>query len=160
MRLTLGKRGDYGVRATLYLARKHGDGRKKSREIARAMVIPERFLPQIMTDLIRAELVTSMAGPDGGYELARLPEEISLLDVMEAVEGPARSERCVLRGGPCHWDHACAVHAAWFKAQQALIDSMRETSFSELAATDARLEAGLGTPDDFKPPGDPAPAED
>jgi Rrf2 family protein len=156
MRLALGKRGDYGVRATLYLARIFGEGRRKAREIARAMDVPERFLPQIMTDLIRAGLVTSVAGPDGGYELARAPEEISLLDVIEGAEGPARSERCVLRGGPCHWDNACAVHAAWFRAQNALIESMRETTFAELAEVDASLEAGLGLPDGSAPANEPS----
>jgi Rrf2 family protein len=142
MKMTMGKRGDYAVRAVLMLARNFGSGRRKSREIAAAMAIPERFLPQILADLIRGGIVTSVAGPDGGYELARPPAEVTLLEVVETAEGSIRNEKCVLRGGPCHWDVACAVHPAWAAAQDAFVESLRRHSFADLAATDELLEAG------------------
>ncbi|MPZ70243.1 MAG: Rrf2 family transcriptional regulator [Actinobacteria bacterium] len=154
MKMSMGKRGDYAVRAVLMLARNHGDGRRKSREIAAEMAIPERFLPQILADLIRGGVVISVAGPDGGYELARPPEELTLLEVMETAEGPIRNEKCVLRGGPCHWEVACAVHPAWSAAQDAFIESLAGSNFSDLAATDRILEAGgpLPTPESSKKP--------
>lgn len=142
MKVSMGNRGDYAVRAVLFLARGYGSGRRKSREIAAAMEIPERFLPQILGSLIKGGIVTSVAGPDGGYELARNPAEVSLLEVVETAEGPIRKEKCVLSGGPCHWGVACAVHPAWAAAQDAFIESLKSSSFADLAATDEALEAG------------------
>ena len=140
MKVSLGKKGDYAVRAAVAMGRLSTGERRKAREIASEMDIPERFLPQIMGLLIRAGLVVSVAGPDGGYALARPPEEISLLEVVEAAEGQLKSDRCVLRGGPCRWDDACAVHPFWFAAQEAMSESLKGTRLSQIARSDERLE--------------------
>jgi Rrf2 family protein len=130
MKIELGQTGDYAVRSILALAR--AGRRLKAREIAEEMALPAKFLPQILGLLIRAGIVSSVAGPDGGYELAREPEAISLLDVIEAAEGPVRSTKCVLRGGPCRLDGTCAVHDAWADAQAALAAKLARTNFGSL----------------------------
>lgn len=140
MDLTLGKRADYTVRAVLDLARHHGGGRRKRRDIAEEMDVPVTYLPTLLAELVRAGLVTSVAGPDGGYALARAPSEVTLLEVVEVADGPLRSSECVLRGGPCRWEDACAVHEPWFRAQQALRDSLAATTFAELVTADVALE--------------------
>jgi Rrf2 family protein len=140
MKVSLGKKGDYAVRAAVFLGRLPAGERRKAREIASAMDVPEHYLPQIMGLLIRGGLVTSVAGPDGGYELARPADEISMLEIVEAAEGPLKSERCVLRGGPCHWDDACAVHPFWFAAQEAMSESLKGSRLSEIVRSDERLE--------------------
>jgi Rrf2 family transcriptional regulator, iron-sulfur cluster assembly transcription factor len=150
MELSLGRRADYAIRATLDLARHPGE-RRKSRQIGETMSVPASYLPQILAELVRAGLVTSVAGPQGGYELARPVAEISLLDVVRATEGDVASTQCVLRGGPCRWEGVCAVHVPWSRAQQALIDQLAATSFREVAAIDAELEAGtFAVPDDLR----------
>jgi Rrf2 family transcriptional regulator, iron-sulfur cluster assembly transcription factor len=140
MQMTLGSRGDYSVRATLDLARHYGSGRRKAREIAAQMQIPQKFLPQVLGVLVHAGIVDSTAGPGGGYTLARAPENVSLLEVVEAAEGPIRNQKCLLRGGPCHWEEACSLHYAWAEAQEALIDKLATTTFAELAASERALE--------------------
>lgn len=143
MRLELGRRADYAVRAVVDLARHHGNGsRRKGREIAGEMEIPRSYTPQILAELVRVGLVDSVAGPDGGYVLSRRPAEISLLEVITAVEGELGSSECVLRGGPCRWDDTCAVHVPWWRAQQALRDELERTSFQDIAEIDAGLAAG------------------
>ncbi len=142
MQIALGRKGDYAVRAMLELARHHGQGRRKAREIAAVMDIPERYLPQILALLVRHRLLVATAGPDGGYELARKPGEITLLEVVEAAEGPLATDVCLLRGGPCDWEHVCPLHTPWSRAQEALADQLRGTTFQELADADADLEAG------------------
>jgi Rrf2 family transcriptional regulator, iron-sulfur cluster assembly transcription factor len=143
MRLELGRRADYAIRAAVYLASRHGDGeRRKARAISEAMDIPVTYVPQILAELVRAELAVSMAGRDGGYALARQPALITLLEVVRSVEGEMISTSCVLRGGPCRWDDICAVHVPWARAQYALLDSLGGTSLGDLVTIDAALQAG------------------
>jgi Rrf2 family protein len=152
MDLTLGRRADYAIRAALALARHDGNGgRRKAREIGEEMAIPASYLPQILAQLVRAGLVTSEAGPHGGYALARPADEVSLLDIIVATEGDPSSTQCVLRSGPCRWDDVCAVHVPWFMAQQALIGKLRTTSLADVAHIDAALDAGTyEVPDDAR----------
>jgi Rrf2 family iron-sulfur cluster assembly transcriptional regulator len=142
MQITLTNKGDYSVRAILNLARHHSSGRRKAREIAAEMDISRKYLPQVMTDLIRRGIVDSVAGPSGGYSLARPPSEISVRDVIEAAEGPIEAATCALRGGPCDWEEACPLHESWARGQAAILEQLAATSFAELAEIDASIEAG------------------
>jgi Rrf2 family transcriptional regulator, iron-sulfur cluster assembly transcription factor len=152
MQTALGRKGDYTVRAMLYLARHADDGRQKARTVAAAMEIPDRYAAQILANLVAHGLLVATAGPDGGYELARPSENISLLEVVEAAEGAIALERCVLQGGACEWIETCPIHEAWSRAQQAMVDQLARTSFADLAAIDAAIVAGTyRLPDDTPP---------
>ena len=142
MRLELTKRGDYAVRAMLALARGSANGLLSARRIADAMDIPVRFLPQVLADLQRAELVEAAPGRAGGYRLTRDAATISLLEVIEAVEGDSRRRSCVLRGGPCGLDGHCDVHEVFFQGQEALRGTFAASTLADLAgpATRAALE--------------------
>jgi Rrf2 family iron-sulfur cluster assembly transcriptional regulator len=132
MRMELTKRADYGIRAMLALSRA-ADGRLLSvRRIAEEMDIPVRFLPQVMGDLTSAGLVRAATGRAGGYALARPASDISLLDVIEAVEGDSRRRTCVLRAGPCGLDGHCDVHDAFFGAQDALLGALAAARLASL----------------------------
>jgi Rrf2 family protein len=137
--IALGQKADYAIRAVLELGR--AGERRKSREIAAAMAIPETYLPQVLGLMVKAGLVRSTAGPDGGYSLARDPAEISVLQVVEGADGPIQSATCVLRGGPCRWNEACALHEPWFRAQQALREQLGATTLADLIERDRALEA-------------------
>jgi Rrf2 family protein len=139
MQIILGNRGDYTVRATLYLARNPGICRR--RDISEAMDIPDNFLPQILGALVRAGVARSVIGRRGGYELARPADSITLREVVEIAEGPIEASKCLLRGGPCYWDERCAIHDAWSAAQAALVTQLSTTTFAQLALADRELEA-------------------
>jgi Rrf2 family transcriptional regulator, iron-sulfur cluster assembly transcription factor len=141
MDLSLGRRADYAIRATLDLARHQGILRK-AREVGEAMAVPASYLPQILALLVHAGIATSTAGPRGGYGLLRDPKDISLLDVVIAVDGEVQASQCVLRGVPCRWEDMCAVHLPWARAQGALTDELARTSFADLTELDRSLEAG------------------
>jgi Rrf2 family protein len=145
MDLTLGKRADYTVRAVLDLARHHDAGRRRAKDIAATMAVPATYLPALLAELVRAGIVRSTAGPAGGYELARSPADVSLLEVLEVADGELRSTECVLRGGPCHWEGRCAVHGPWAAAQEAMRASLAATTFADIARLDVLLE-GAGRP--------------
>ena len=153
MDLALTRRGDYAVRAALCLAQRSGqDGYVKIREVAQTMGLPASYTPQVLRLLAEAGLAEARAGRDGGYRLTRPPGQVALLEVVEAAEGLFTLERCILRGGPCHWEQACAVHAAWSAAVQAVRDSLRRTTLADLVAADTRIEAGGGILERGLPP--------
>jgi len=137
------RRTDYAVRALLYLAQ-HPGSMAKAADIAEAMNIPTGFLHQVLHELQRARLVLSRPGRSGGYSLARPAADISLLDVVETLEGPLAPDECGLRGGPCRWEDACALHATWTAAREALANELRAANLARLAADDLALAGGRG----------------
>lgn len=142
--MTLSKRGDYVVRSALALARAWPAGEaRKIREVVAEMGVPQTFASQILADLVKAGLAISKAGKGGGYRLSRPPEEIPLLDVVEAGEGPLRSERCALGDGPCRWDAVCPLHQTWGAATNALRQVLGATTLADLAQRDVEIEQGI-----------------
>jgi len=131
MRLDLTKRADYAIRTVLALARTADGERQSVRRMAAEQRIPERFLPQVMRDLVRAGLVEGSVGRAGGYRLAKPSRTISLLDVVEAVEGDSRRRVCVLRGGPCSLDGVCDVHAVFAAAQDDVLRRLHAKTVAE-----------------------------
>jgi Rrf2 family iron-sulfur cluster assembly transcriptional regulator len=106
------------------------------------MSIPERYTHEILTLLVRGGLVGAMAGKQGGYRLLHAPDEVSLLQVIEAAEGSLRVERCTLSGGPCHWaDTVCAIHPMLEDACKALTTSLNGKNLADVLAMDEKLLA-------------------
>ena len=130
MRLELTKRADYAIRAVLALSRAADGERLSVRRIAADERIPERFLPLVMGDLVRAGLVEGTVGRSGGYRLAKPSAEISLLEVVEAVEGDSRRRVCILRGGPCALAAVCDVHAVFAAAQDDVLGRLRTATIA------------------------------
>ena len=103
-------------------------------DIAVTNNIPKKFLDAILGELRNAGFVQSRKGKDGGYRLARDASTISLLDVIEAVEGDSRRQSCVLRGGPCGRDGICDVHEVFFAGQERLLAHFAGSMLSDLAS--------------------------
>ncbi len=143
MNLTLSKRGDYVVRSALCLARAYESGeQRKIREVVAEMGVPQNYASQILAELVRGGLATSRAGRDGGYRLSRAPEFISMLEVVEAGEGPLRPDRCALGDGPCRWERVCPLHVTWSAATEALRKVLAHTTLAEVEKQDLALEDG------------------
>ena len=109
------------VRALRYLA---GNGQRTSDDIAEAVGSTAKFVPHVMSPLVAAGWVRSTRGPNGGYRLQGEAAMASVLDVIEAVEGPTANGQCVLQGTPCPAQEQCALHDAWTKARDALVDEL------------------------------------
>jgi len=140
--LTLSQRADYAVRASIVLGRAWPDRRTIS-AVALGTGISESFTPHVLRSLVRYGLVDARAGRGGGYSLHRDPDLVTLLEVVEAAEGPLRTDRCTLRGGPCHWDQVCPLHTTWSNAIAALREVLSGTSLRELLVRDQGLEQGV-----------------
>ena len=135
MRLELTKRADYAVRAVVALAAAAPGERLSVRRIAAEQAIPARFLPRVMGDLVGASIVEAVTGRTGGYRLARPAGAISVLEVVEAVEGDSRRRTCVLRGGTCALDGICDVHHVFAAAQDAMIAALGGATIASLRQT-------------------------
>jgi Rrf2 family protein len=134
VKLALTKRADYGIRAVLALARA-GEGELISaRSLAADQGIPVAFLSRLMSDLVASRIVDGVPGRIGGYRLARRPQDLSILDIIEAIEGDPRRHNCILRGGPCPADDVCTVHPLFASAQADLLARLREATVADLVA--------------------------
>ena len=131
MQLVLGKRGDYAIRAVLDIAAHDGE-RRKTREIAARMSMPQKYLSRILAELVGADVLRATAGQAGGYQLSRPPEQITLLEVIEAVEGSTQIRDCLLRNAPCGTRQVCSLHHAWVEAEEAMLKKLRATTFADV----------------------------
>jgi len=117
MRVTA--RGDYAVRAAVELAAADGAPRKVA-EVAAAQAIPPRFLENILLALRRAGLVQSRRGANGGFRLARQPEEITIANVLRAVEGPIANVQGVPPDQVAYSGSATALRDVWVAVRASL----------------------------------------
>ena len=135
--MEISRRTDYGVRVIIDLATLPQNGRTSTHEIADRQKIPTPFLAKIISQLSLSGLVTTYRGSGGGVSLARPASEISLLNVIEALDGPIQLNRCTIEPGACPRDEHCPVHRIWAKAQTDLTDLLSCTTFDQLAESDS-----------------------
>jgi Rrf2 family protein len=123
---------DYAVRCILYLARCSGGNPVMIETIAAEMGIPRSFLAKILQRLAKAELVKSFRGVKGGFQLNRPPSKISLLHVLEAIEGPVTMNRCTIEPQRCDFSSTCTVHPVWQTLQRLVADYLAKTTFDSI----------------------------
>ena len=142
--MKISARGEYGSRAMVELAVHQDEGPLSLAIIAERQNIPRKFLEQVITPLKAANLVHGFRGVNGGYELARDASHITLLDIVEALEGPMTVMECST-GDPdepcCMWDH-CGLRDTWQSVQDAARDVLRRTSLKSLAETQIQRQHG------------------
>lgn len=137
VRLELTHRGSYAIRAVLALARADDGKVVPARRIAKEMDIPVRFLPQVLGDLSRAGIVEARLGRAGGYQLSKPASEVSLLAVIEASEGDARRQTCVITGQECGVGELCEVHDVFSEAQNAILVRLDDVSVADVVSGSA-----------------------
>lgn len=121
---------DYAIRCILYLSGKRGTVTMVD-EIAREKLIPKSFLAKILQKLSRGGIVRSYRGVKGGFELAKDPGDISLLDVIEAVQGPVGMNACAVDEAICSLSSSCSVHPVWVEVRREIEKLLREKNFSQ-----------------------------
>ena len=138
--MEISRRTDYGVRVILDLAALPQDERASTQEIAERQNIPSPFLAKIISQLSLSGLVSTFRGAGGGVKLARPASEISLLEVIEALEGPIRLNRCLIQPSACPRDKDCPVHSVWAVAQAQLSTLLDTTTFDDLLLSSTAVE--------------------
>lgn len=139
----LSRGAEYSVRGILYLAMNYSeDCVSVIDEISRASEVPVPYMAKLFQSLARKGFVKSFKGQKGGFMLSRHPKEITLLQVIEAMEGPIFLNTCLIHKGYCPRDVACSVHDVWTGAQKILVDYLGQCNFEQLAVN-ARKKANV-----------------
>lgn len=126
------RQADYAVRAVLHLARLDPTQRAATSQVAKEQRIPPSFLAKIISQLSIAGLLHTSRGARGGVTLAREPKQISLLEVIEAIDGPILLNECVSDNGTCTFDSDCPLRPVWCEAQEELVGRLKGTNFQQL----------------------------
>ena len=132
--MQLTRSADYAVRAMLDIAdqTQSTDGRARTHLIAERQDIPPALLAKLVPLLVRAGLLDSQRGARGGLYLARPVSEISMLEIVEAIEGPIAVNRCTATPVQCDKVDNCAIHPVWQKAQDYLVELLQTTTLEDL----------------------------
>jgi Rrf2 family protein len=124
---------EYAVRAFVHMATLPPGEYAMVKHIAAESGIPSPFLAKILQDLVRDGLLRSNKGPRGGFRLNQPPEEISMLQIVEAVDGAGRYDRCIGGNHECNDRIACGMHDSWRELRSRIIGYLGGTSVADLA---------------------------
>lgn len=140
----ISRAAQYAVRTLVHLALEHDAAASPVREIAEAEGIPPHFLAKLVGKLARAGLVDAFKGPGGGIRLAKPPTRIKLMQVIEAVDGPAFLSACFLGLRSCSDEQPCAMHENWKTLRTRLAADLDRITIAELAASARRNPPATG----------------
>jgi Rrf2 family protein len=136
----LSRSGIHAIRAMVALATQTPDEFCGVSTIAKFTGAPRNYLGKLLLQLSRRGLVESRKGLGGGFRLAQRPDQISLFDVIAAIEDVGRWTECALAGRACSDENPCMVHARWIRAREAFLVFLRETNIAELAMNHPRID--------------------
>jgi Rrf2 family protein len=128
------RQADYAIRAVMYLSKLGSNQRAATSQVAKEQSIPPSFLAKIISQLSIAGLLHTSRGARGGVMLARPAHDISLLDVVEAIDGPISLNECSSVDGTCNFGEDCQLREVWCDAQEDLVKRLRATNFAQFAS--------------------------
>jgi Rrf2 family protein len=132
--MQLTRAADYGVRVMIHLATLNREERAMLSALAAATDAPESFLSKVLQALARAELISSRRGNSGGFAILPRGRVASMHQVIEAIDGPICLNLCLVAGNKCDRKARCPAHPVWARAQQAMINVLKQATVSELAS--------------------------
>ena len=130
--IRLTKAGEYGLRAIRYLVENGDKARISIGDISIEKKIPEPFLRKLFKPLVQKGFINSTRGVSGGVCLARKPEDITVLEVVEALEGPLALNECLLDDVTCEFLNECGMHDVWEETQAAMAKVLRSKNLTNL----------------------------
>lgn len=138
--MKLSTRGRYGARFMLDLALHFGQGPVMLKEASVRQEISIKYLEQLVTPLRLAGLVKSTRGPHGGYHLTRVPEEITLCEIIEILEGPLALSDCLTNEEACSRSSTCVTHEIWGEVNAMVIKKLTSITLQQMAERQRELE--------------------
>ena len=143
--MKISTKGRYGLRILLDLALHDSENPRLIRDIAESQQISEKYISRLIIDLRRAGMVRSIRGAKGGFRLARKPEELTILNVVEVMEGPLSIVDCVRAPEHCPRHNQCATRTIWDQLNSEIRDSMNRITLADILKNYSRRDAENGT---------------
>ena len=134
--MKLSTKGKYGLYAMFYLAQHEGSGPQPLKAVAE-IGVPEDYLEQLLGNLRRAGLVTTVRGAQGGYQLAKAPEHITVGDIIDATEGPLSISECISDEGCCHRSGECRTRRVWEYLSNSINGLLQSISLRDMLEQDS-----------------------
>lgn len=131
--MELTRKGEYAIRGIVYLAQQPFGTISLVSDIAEAVQVPQTFLAKIFQSFAKLGLINSYRGTGGGFTLGRSASQITLREIVEAVEGPIVPNRCLLGSGSCERVAGCSVHPIWKEVQQRVVEILDGVTLADLA---------------------------
>lgn len=122
---------DYAVRVVIYVAANGGERCVPTAEISECQDIPTAYVSKVLQALGKAGIIATFPGRGGGAKLVDPAEKISILNVVEAIDGPITLNRCVVRKGMCSRDSFCSAHPFWAATRKKLVGILGQAKMSE-----------------------------
>ncbi len=141
----ISRAGEYGVLGLLHLARQPGGQPVMIDAVSREVAIPKSFLAKIFQDLAKAGILRSQRGAGGGFSLARPADHITVLDIIEAIDGKIALQRCLTEVPDCERRESCALCSLFEQAQDRLKEVFHRTTLTDLARKQNAVEANATT---------------
>ena len=142
--MKISTKGRYGLRILVDLATHASQRPRLVRDIAQSQQISEKYISRLIVSLRRARLVRSVRGMKGGFYLARSPKEITLLEILETMEGTISIVDCVMAPEKCARNADCTARGVWLRLNEGIREMMRNITFEEILAEYSKGTAANG----------------
>jgi Rrf2 family transcriptional regulator, iron-sulfur cluster assembly transcription factor len=133
MSVIFSRQCEHALQAVIYLALKPEGEKTSAKELTARLKVPYHFIGKILQDLTKKKLLVSLKGPHGGFGLGRPPEQITLLHIVDAVDGSAFAHSCALGFKECADRHPCSVHDSWKVLREEIYQMLARKNIAELA---------------------------
>ncbi|MBW7889191.1 MAG: Rrf2 family transcriptional regulator [Bacteroidetes bacterium] len=134
MSVLFNKQSEYALQAVIYLAKKPPQELVAAKDISSKLNIPYHFISKTLQLLVNKGFLTSMKGPFGGFSLARSAKEITVMDIIEAIDGREFIDTCVMGFPDCGGENPCPAHEMWSKIKEKIQADLLSKSLYDMAA--------------------------
>jgi len=142
--MKISTKGRYGLRILIDLATHDPQKPRAIHDIAQSQQISEKYISRLVINLRRAKMIRSVRGFNGGFHLARSPKEITLLEVLEVMDGPLAIVGCVDKPEKCPRSRICGVQAIWSELNEQMRGLMRAITLEDILTACRRADADAG----------------
>jgi len=137
--MQLSKSSQYAIRILAYMANQQNSEVLSATELSEKLEIPYKYLTKLMTDIVKAGLVISVRGRDGGYSFAKPPSEILIENILEIFHDSIQDQQCVLGIGFCNTKCKCALHDQWMEPKLLMQKMFRESTLEAIAGEGSKI---------------------
>jgi len=137
--MQLSKSSQYAIRILAYMADNKDSKLMNATELSKTLNIPYKYLTKLMTDIVKAGLVVSIRGRDGGYSFAKPPSEILVENILEIFHDAIHDQQCVLGIGFCNSACKCALHDQWMEPKLLMQKMFRESTLEAIAGEGSKI---------------------